>query len=57
MKRLILPQSLRKRVNGLRDFAPPSAVRVYSAKTKKLLRVEKPEGFEEEKKNWGRLSL
>lgn len=38
------PEStLRQRVRGLREEAPPSAIRVYSAATGKLLRIEEPQ--------------
>lgn len=39
-----------RRVAGLRDYASPSEVRVYSAKTGELLRVEPPSPLKDKPK-------
>jgi len=43
---LISRSRIVRRVSGLRDYPIPSEVKVYSAATGELLRVEQPQDFE-----------
>jgi len=48
----VIPHSrLERCVSGLRDYPIPSEVRVYSANTGELLRIEEPTKFTTENKS------
>lgn len=44
---LIIHSTIETRVEGLREYQPPSEVRVFSATTGELLRIEPPSELHE----------